>query len=146
MNPLQIVNLSRLALVAGLVAASASAQAGGGVYWAVNVDAPMQGVGRVATAVSNVPRGVYMQPAPVVYVNAPVVTYRQPVYTQRPVFYEPVVYQPVVERRCEPRRMWGWGDGWRDGGERHAHHGHHDRDDHDERDERSDDRGWHRGH
>ncbi|MDO9238243.1 MAG: hypothetical protein Q7U28_19690 [Aquabacterium sp.] len=136
MNPLQLVNLSRLALIAGLVAASVSAQAGG-VYWAVNVDAPMQGVGRVATAVSNVPHGVYRQAPPVVYVNAPVVTYRQPVYTQRPVFYEPVVYQPVVERRCEPRRMWGWGDGRRDGGERHFHRSHH---------EREEGRDWHHGH
>ncbi len=115
----RIATLSRLALVAGFVAASASAHAGGGVYWAVNVNAPVQGMGYVSTAVSNTRHGVYA-PAPVVYAPAPVVyappavvVQPRPVYMPAPV----VVYQEP--RRCEPRGPWAWG--W------HRHH-HHDED------------------
>lgn len=172
MNTSRLISLSRfvqsVGLVAGLMAVSVSAHAGGGVYWAVNVDAPVQGMGRVSTAVSNTPRGVYGQapviyaPAPVVYAPAPVVyaprqvVYAPPVVVQPRAVYvpAPVAYYPSP-RRCEPRGGWGW---------RERHH-HHDRDDRyawsDDRgddgrehiivprggDGRDDgDRGWRRGH
>lgn len=175
MNTSRLISLSRFVqsagLVVGLMAASVSAHAGGGVYWAVNVDAPVQGMGRVSTAVSNTPRGVYGQtpvvyaPAPVVYAPAPVVYAPRPVvYAPPPVVVQPrAVYVPAPvayypePRRCEPRGGWGWRG-------RHHHH-HHDRDDRvawnddgrgydrdyviaprggDERDQG--DRGWRRGH
>lgn len=116
MNTPRLVTLSRLVLAAGLVAASVGAQAGGGVYWAVNVDAPIQGAGRVATTVSNTRHGMYGHGAPVVYAPPavvyappPVVVQRQPVYVQ-----QPVVYERPAPRRCLPHR-WAW----------HRHHGHH---------------------
>ncbi|WP_290646314.1 hypothetical protein [Aquabacterium sp.] len=135
MNTSRLISLSRLVqsagLLAGLMAASVSAYAGGGVYWAVNVDAPVQGMGRVSTAVSNTPRGVYGQtpviyaPAPVVYAPAPVVYAPRQVVYSPPVVVQPrAVYAPVpvayypAPRRCEPRGGWGW----------HERH-HHDRDD-----------------
>jgi hypothetical protein len=152
-------------LVAALMAASVSAHAGGGVYWAVNVDAPVQGMGYVSTAVSNTPRGVYA-PAPVVYAPAPVVYAPPPVvYAPRQVVYEQprVIYAPTPvayyaePRRCEPRPWMSWR-------ERHHHH-HHDHDDgyawnDDRRDDGrehiivprggdgrdQDDRNWRRGH
>jgi hypothetical protein len=104
-----------------LVAASAAAQAGGGVYWAVNVDAPLDGIGRISTAVSNTRHGVAVQPAqvyyqqPVVYAPQPVVYAPAPVYVQ-PRYCPPqqVVYQPV--RYVENRGPWWW------------HHHHHDDD------------------
>ena len=65
--------LSRLTVMAGLGLAAVSAQAGDKVYWAVNVDAPVQGMGRVSTAVSNTRGGVYTQPGVVVYAPPPVV-------------------------------------------------------------------------
>lgn len=165
MNTSRLISLSRFVqsagVVAGLMVASASAHAGGGVYWSVNVDAPVQGMGYVSTAVSNTPRGVYA-PSPVVYAPAPVVyaprqvVYSPPVIVQpRPVYVPaPVAYYPAP-RRCEPRAWWGWRE--------HRHH--HDRDDryawNDNRgddgrgyviaprggDERGqDDRNWRRGH
>jgi hypothetical protein len=124
MNTPRFVTLSRLVLAAGLVAASAAAQAGGGVYWAVNVDAPVDGMGRISTAVSNTRHGVAVQPAqvyyqqPVVYAPQPVVYAPPPVVWQpRPVYYapQPVVYQPV--RYVEARGPWWW------------HHRHHHDDD-----------------
>lgn len=140
MNTSRLISLSRFVLsaglVAGLMAASVSAHAGGGVYWAVNVDAPVQGMGRVSTAVSNTPRGVYGQ-APVVYAPAPVVYAQRPVVYQSPVVVQPrAVYVPApvayhpAPRRCEPRSRWAWHG-------RH-HHRHHDRD---ERYAWNDDRG-----
>jgi len=87
------------ALTATLLGAPSAAQAGQGVYWAVNVDAPIQGAGRVGTTFSNTPRGLY-GPAPVV-IAPPVVYAPRPVYVQREPEY----------RRCPPR--WGW---------RHHHH------------------------
>jgi hypothetical protein len=128
MNTPRLVTLSRLVLVAGLGLASACAQAGGGVYWSVNVDAPTQGLGRIATTVSNTPRGVYMQPAPVVYgppvvyAPAPVIVDRRPVYVQQPVVYE------RAPRRCAP--WWAWNQ-----------HRHHD----DRRYAWDDERGYDRG-
>jgi hypothetical protein len=172
MNTSRLISLSRFVqsagLVVGLMVASGNAHAGGGVYWAVNVDAPVQGMGRVSTAVSNTPRGVYGQapvvyaPVPVVYAPAPVVyaprqvVYSPPVIVQPRAVYAPapVAYYPAP-RRCEPRAWMGW---------RERHHHHHDRDDRyawnddrgDERgyviaprggDERGqDDRNWRRGH
>ena len=136
MNTPRFVTLSRLVLAVGLVAASAAAQAGGGVYWAVNVDAPLDGVGRISTAVSNTRHGVAVQPAQVYYAPPPVVYAPQPVvYAPPPVFVEPrraycppqaVVYQPV--RYVEARGPWWW-------------HHHHDEDRREWREERRDDRG-----
>ena len=116
MNTPRFVTLSRLILAVGLVAASAAAQAGGGVYWAVNVDAPLNGIGRISTAVSNTRHGVAVQPAQVYY-QQPVVYAPQPVVYAPPVYYapQPVVYQPV--RYVENRGPWWW----------HRHH-HHDDD------------------
>lgn len=105
-------------LTAALMGAAGTAHAGQGVFWAVNVDAPIQGAGRVGTTFSNTPHGLYgPQPVivapPVVYAPAPRVVYApQPVYVQsEPVFVE--------GRRCPPR--WGWRHhhdegryGWRD--------------------------------
>lgn len=125
MNTSRLATLTRFVLAAGCVAAATSAHAGGGVYWAVNVDAPMQGAGRVSTSVSNTPRGVYVQPAPVYYAPAPVVYAPAPVvYRPAPVVVQPParIYMPppmvVYEepRRQEPRGPWGW---------RHRHHHHH---------------------
>ncbi len=116
----RFASLSRLALVAGFVAAAANAHAGGGVYWAVNVNAPVQGMGYVSTAVSNTRHGVY-SPAPVVYAPAPVVYAPPAVVVQPRPVYVPgpaVVYQEP--RRCNPRGAWAWG--WR------RHHHHHDED------------------
>jgi hypothetical protein len=115
MNTKRFIAVSRLAVAATLVAASACAHAGGGVYWSVNVDAPVQGAGRVSTAVSNVRQGVvvdraddrsydrgydrgyeraYYEPAPrVVYAPPPVIV-------QQPVYYQP---QPVVYERPRAR-------------------------------------------
>lgn len=109
MNSPRFVTLSRLVLAAGLVAASVAAQAGGGVYWAVNVDAPLDGVGRISTAVSNTRYGVAVKPAGVVYAPQPVV-YAQPqvVMQPRPVYCAPqaVIYQPV--RYFDSRGPWWW--------------------------------------
>lgn len=108
--------VQRVAAVATLAAGVASAQAGQGVYWAVNIDAPSHGGGRVGTVVSNTPRGVYGH-APVV-VAPPVVYVPQPVYHRPPAFH------------AAPR--WHGGHGWW----RHRHHGYH----------RGYDRGYREGH
>lgn len=42
-------------LTAALMGAAGTAHAGQGVFWAVNVDAPIQGAGRVGTTFSNTP-------------------------------------------------------------------------------------------
>ena len=74
MKTTRFVTLSRLITAVGFVLASAAAQAGGNVYWSVNVDAPTHGNGRVSTSFSNSRHGVgagYREP--VVYAPAPVV-------------------------------------------------------------------------
>jgi hypothetical protein len=137
MHTFSRLSLTSLAVraVAGLslLAAAAGAQAGG-VYWSVNVDAPVLPVGRVVTAVSNVPAPV------VVYRSAPVVVQRPPVYYGAPVVvqqsqqvynygapYQVVYQQPQVVEVVEPRRgPWPW---W-------GHHHHHE--------DRDGDRGWDR--
>jgi len=129
--PATFRHIRRLAALAALTAA-AGAHAGGGVSWSVNVDMPMAPMGRVVTAVSNVPAPV------VVYRSEPVYVQQQPVYVQQqPVYQGPsrVVYAPapvmVVSepRRCPPPVWWGHGherrewresrwDRWDRGGER----------------------------
>jgi hypothetical protein len=108
MNTKRLAAVSRLAVAATLVAASACAQAGGGVYWAVNVDGPAPGLGRVSTAVSNVPHGVYAQGPQVVYVPPPVYVPQPRVYVPAPPVYvpQPVVYEREAPRRCAP--WWAW--------------------------------------
>lgn len=69
--------VQRVVALAALAGGVSAAQAGG-VYWAVNVDAPSHGGGRVGTTISNSPRGLY-GPAPVI-VAPPVVIAPQPVY------------------------------------------------------------------
>jgi hypothetical protein len=118
-----------------LVAVAAGAQAGG-VYWSVNVDAPVLPVGRVVTAVSNVPAPVVVyRSAPVVVQQPPVYVYGAPVVVQpqpqvvygygapRQVIYQQPQVVQVVETRRGPWPWWG-----------HRHH-HEDRDG---------DRGWDR--
>lgn len=133
--------LSRLTAMVGLGLAAVSAQAGDRVYWAVNVDAPVQGMGRVSTAVSNTRGGVYTQPGVVVYAPPPPVV----VYPQRPPMVvmpgygygpAPVVYEQRTRMYREDR------DGRWDRDDRHRHHHHHDhrRDERDDRDEGR--RGW----
>ena len=100
--------VSLAALTASLLGAVGGAQAGQGVHWAVNVEAPLQGFGRVGTTFSSSPRGLYGH-APVV-IAPPVVYAPQPVYVQR----------GHGHGRCPPR--WGWGHQHRD----HGHHGRHD--------------------
>lgn len=78
----------RLAILAALTAA-ASAHAGGGVYWSVNVDLPVAPMGRVVTAMSNAPEPV------VVYRSEPVYVQQEPVYVQQ---------QPVCP---PPQRAYG---------------------------------------
>lgn len=87
MNSPRFVTLSRLIMAAGFVVASAAAQAGGNnnVYWSVNVDAPLQGAGRVSTSFSNTRGGYGYGPAPVYYAPAPIVIQQAvPVYDDRP--------------------------------------------------------------
>lgn len=97
--------VSLAALTVSLLGGAGSAQAGQGVHWAVNVEAPLQGFGRVGTTFSSSPRGLYGH-APVV-IAPPVVYVPQPVYVQR----------GHGHGRYAPR--WGWGHQHRD----HGHHG-----------------------
>jgi hypothetical protein len=88
------------ALTSTLLCVAGSAQAGQGVFWSVNVNAPIQSVGHVATTFSNTPRGLY-GPAPVVI--APQVVYAPvPVYVQQPAY----VQREPEYRRCSP--PWAW--------------------------------------
>lgn len=112
--------LSRCVAGCALALSAACVQAGG-VYWAVNVDAPLQGMGRVGTTVSNSRWGVVQQPGVVAYAPPvvmyppavvmpapPRVIYMQPApQVVAPLYGYPV---PMVER---PR--------WH-----HHHHHHHD--------------------
>lgn len=104
--------VQRVAAVAALACGVSVAHAGG-VYWAVNVDAPSHGGGRVGTTLSNSPRGLY-GPAPVI-VAPPVVWAPQPVYR--------VVYPDQPRSYREHRHGWwgkhryhrGYEDGYREG-------------------------------
>jgi len=113
----RLVSLSRLVSAAGLVVASVGAQANGGVHWSVNVDAPLQGLGRISTEVSSSPRGrayavpVVYAPQPVVYAPAPVI-----VRPYRPVYAQPVVYVPPRPVYRAVHEGWHW---------RHEHRHHH---------------------
>jgi hypothetical protein len=131
---------ARFSLVAVLALFSLAAHAGG-AYWAVNVDAPIQGAGRVGTTMSNTPYGVsqviVQQPVmaygyePQVYRTAPpqVVYAPAPVYAPRPVLYAPA---PVFVRP-----WWAWG------GYHHEHE--REREWAERRDDRHDDRWDHGG-
>lgn len=137
--------LSRLTVMASLGLAAVSAQAGDKVYWAVNVDAPVQGMGRVSTAVSNTRGGVYTQPGVVVYAPPPVVVHhpRPPMVVMPGYGYgygpAPVVYAPPS--RIYRVDRWDRGGRW-DRDDRGRHHHHHR---HDERRFRDDDRDTGRG-
>lgn len=150
MNTNRFVKLSsQFALVAGFVAAAASAHAGGGVYWSVNVATPVG----VSTSVSNTRHGVY-GPAPVVYAPAPVYVEQRPVYVEpRPIYVPaPVVYEEP-RHYCPPRWGWhhrhhhedqyAWNDGWRGGERIIVPRGGYDRDDGDRGDRGGRD-GWRR--
>ncbi|MFT3856156.1 MAG: hypothetical protein QM742_01120 [Aquabacterium sp.] len=110
MNTPRFVTLSRLVLTAGLVLAAAAAQAGGrdNVYWSVNVDAPMQGAGRVSTSFSNTRQGMYRDQAPVMMYGAPPPV----VYAPAPVVIPGRVMYPA------PAYGYGYGPGFRP----HHHH------------------------
>jgi len=116
----RLVSLSRLVSAAGLVLASVGAQANGGVHWSVNVDAPLQGLGRISTEVSSSPRGrayavpVVYAPQPVVYAPAPVV-----VRHHHPVYAQPVVYVPPRHFHHGAHAGWRWRHE-----QRHHQHGH----------------------
>ncbi len=107
------------------VLAVATGVQAGGVYWSVNVEAPVMPVGRVVTAVSNVPAPV------VVYRSAPVVVQPQPVHgygaPHQVVYTQPQVIH-VVESRRGPSPWWAH--------QRHHRHHHHEG--------RYNDRGWDR--
>ena len=133
--------LSRLTVMAGLGLAAVSAQAGDKVYWAVNVDAPVQGMGRVSTAFSNTRVGVHAHPG-VVYAPPPVVVHHpRPQVVVMPGYgYGParVVYAPPTRMYRPDRARWDRHD---------RHHGRHHQ--HEHRRSRGDDRddgrdGWHR--
>lgn len=119
MNTHRFHTLSRLALAGVFMAASAGALAGDGVYWSVNVNAPVQGVGHVGTTVSNTRHGVavgqpygYYAPPAVVYAPPAVVVQPRPVYVPAPVVYAP-------PRVVAP---WGWRHhGWAWGRDHHHH-------------------------
>lgn len=119
--------VQRVAALAALAGGVSAAQAGG-VYWAVNVDAPSHGGGRVGTTFSNSPRGLYGA-APVI-VAPPVVIAPQPVYQ--------VSYPGYPRYVGGPRPWWG--------GKHRYHRGYHDGYREGYRDGRDDDNdGWRRG-
>lgn len=120
--------VQRVAALAVLVGGVSAAQAGG-VYWAVNVDAPSHGGGRVGTTISNTPRGFH-GPAPVI-IAPPVVVSPQPVYQ---VGYPG---HHVGHRHAHGHHRW-WGGKHRY--QRGYHHGYSEG----YRDGRDDDRGWDR--
>lgn len=119
--------VQRVAALAVLAGGVSAAQAGG-VYWAVNVDAPSHGGGRVGTTISNSPRGLH-GPAPVI-IAPPVVVAPQPVYRVGHPGYHA---GPRYHAHGHPR-WWA--------GKHRYHRGYHHgyRDGH--RDGRDDDRGW----
>ena len=117
--------VQRVVALTALAGGVSAAQAGG-VYWAVNVDAPSHGGGRVGTTISNSPRGLY-GPAPVI-VAPPVVIAPQPVYQ--------VGYPGYGHGRPHVHGHRGW---W--GGKHRHHHGYHHGYREGYRDGRDDDRG-----
>jgi hypothetical protein len=124
--------VQRVAALAALAGGVSAAQAGG-VYWAVNVDAPSHGGGRVGTTISNSPRGLYGA-APVI-IAPPVVVAPQPVYhVGHPGYHS------------GPRHAHGHHHRWWAGKHRY-HRGYHHGYREGYRDGRDDDRGWdRRGH
>lgn len=119
MNTHSFHTLSRLLAFGAVMAISVDALAGDGVYWSVNVNAPVQGVGNIGTTVSNTRHGVvvgrphgYYAPPAVVYAPPPVVIPR-PVYVHAPVVYAP---PRVVAPWGGRHHGWAWGHG------RHHHH------------------------
>ncbi len=96
MDASRLITLSGRVLLAGLALASASAMAGGNqVNWSVNIDAPLQGSGRISTQMSNQRGGYYG--APVAYMPPPAVMYAPPppprvVYAPQPVYYGAPAY------------------------------------------------------
>jgi hypothetical protein len=98
MDASRLLTLSRQVLVAGLVLASAGAMAGGNqVNWSVNIDAPLQGSGRISTQMSNqrggYAPGYYAEPAG--YMPPPAAMYAPPprvVYAPQPVYYGAPAY------------------------------------------------------
>lgn len=120
--------VQRVAVLAVLAGGVSAAQAGG-VYWAVNVDAPSHGGGRVGTTISNSPRGLY-GPAPVI-IAPPVVVAPQPVYQ--------VGYPGYHSGHRHARSHHGW---W--AGKHRYHRGYHHGYREGYRDGRDDDRGWDR--
>lgn len=146
--------LPRLAVVAGLSLGAVSAQAGNGVYWAVNVDAPVQGMGRMNTAVSNTRGGVYGQRGVVVYAPPPVVVYQQrpPVLVMPGDGYDygygygygarPVVYEAPSRIYGENRGRWDRGDRYQRHHHEHRRYRSDGRDDDRDDDRDNDRRGW----
>lgn len=120
----RLIDMSRCALVLGVVAgltlASQGAMAGGNqVNWSVNIDAPLQGSGRVSTAISNTRGGYnqgygqgYYQQEPVAYMPPPAVMYAPP---PRVVYAPRVMYAPPPMYYGAPAYGYGYG----------RHHGHH---------------------
>lgn len=113
--------LSRFLAVGTLMVASNAALAGDGVYWSVNVNAPLQGMGSVGTTVSNTRHGVMVgqhrthdAPPVVVYMPPAVVVHPRPVYAPGAVVHLP---PRVVTPWGGRHHGWAWGHG------RHHHHG-----------------------
>jgi hypothetical protein len=130
MNARHFLTQSKALAATALLALTGAANAGGGVYWSVGVDAPIQYPGRVQAVVSNGPR--YYAPQPVVYVQP------TPVYVAQPRYYyapQPVVYEAPRAPRCLPRvaLLERW------------HHHHHHAEDYASGYGRGDDRGYDRG-
>lgn len=133
--------VQRVAALVALAGAASAAQAGG-VYWAVNVNAPAYGGGGVGTTISNSPRGLY-GPAPVI-VAPPVVIAPQPVYQvgypSHPRHFHGHAHGPRPWWGGKHRYHRGYHAGYREGyrdGRGHDGWGRHDHND--------DDDGW-RGH
>lgn len=124
MNTHRFHTLSRLLAMGALAAASTGAFAGDGVYWSVNVNAPLQGMGSVGTTVSNTRHGVvvgqphgYYAPPAVVYAPPAVVVQPRPVYVPPAVVYAPPrVLAPWGWRH----HGWAWGHEHREREERMA--------------------------
>jgi hypothetical protein len=140
MNMLNTRPLAHLARALGAavlaLGAAASAHAGGGVYWSVNVDTPMHGAGRVGTTFSNSPYGVVggmphvVMPAPVVvhqprvvYAPPPAVVYAPPAYYGHPGHVHGARWWGHHHRHHGHHHHGGHG-GWRGHDERRGHHGH----------------------
>jgi len=116
----QIIGGVSLALAGLLAGGGAQAR---GVYWSVDVDAPVVVGGNVHTEFSNAPRVRYVQPQPVVVAAAPVMIEQpEPVYVERRWCPPRAVYVPAQPVVFDDGRWLHRHGGWRD-----------------------DDRGWGRG-